>query len=228
VPMPGQDLAGEQVQRAQVACHARRGRVRPRISIMIAPLHRKHGFNESDKGVVERWAETHRRQYFSGFAYHEDCKPCDATNLVKFRQLRGEEWVEGLLAQTINVVGELKQVELQELTRVVVDSTVQYKSTANPTDGRPLEMSRAELVDTIKDPSIGLKQTFAEEGKAVGSKASSTDAAVRQAPGEALNKAQRIVDLAGQRKAATWFNFMILFGTPLATELMGLLLSLRV
>lgn len=151
--MPGQDLAGEQVQRAQVACHARRGRVRPRI--MMAPLHRKHAFNESDKGVVERWAETHRRQYFSGFAYHEDCKPCDATNLVKFRQLRGEEWVEGLLAQTINVVGELKQVELQELTRVVVDSTVQYKSTANPTDGRPLEMSRAELVETIKDPSIG-------------------------------------------------------------------------
>lgn len=49
-------------------------------------------------------------------AYHEDRRPCDATALVKFRRLLGEEGVEELLAQTINVAVELKLIEPQQLT----------------------------------------------------------------------------------------------------------------
>ena len=141
IAMPDLDLFGEQVQRSERLSHA--GRPRVPLRIMISLLYLKHAFNESDEGVVERWRDTPRWQYFSGCAYYEDRLPCDATTLVKFRQLLGEEGVEELLAQTINVALELKLIEPQELSRVIVDSTVQEKAIAHPTDSRLLEVGCA-------------------------------------------------------------------------------------
>jgi transposase, IS5 family len=151
--------------------------------------------------------------------------------------LLGEEGVEELLAQTINAAVDLKLIKAQELTRVIVDSTVQHKAIAHPTDSRLLETARTKLVEAAKGAGIGLKQTFAKEGKALGykaaryaharqfkrmnraikrqrtivgrlqrevdRKASAIGAAVREAMGETLNKAQRkAVD--GQRKLYAW------------------------
>ena len=163
VAMPDLDLFGEQVQRVAVPSNA--GRPRVPLRVMIALLYLKHAFNESDEGVVERWGETPTWQFFSGQAYFEHHRPCDATTLVKFRQLLGEEGVEELLAQTINVAVELKLIKSQELTRVIVDSTVQHKAIAHPTDSRLLETARAKLVEAAKEVGIDLKQTFAKEGK---------------------------------------------------------------
>jgi IS5 family transposase len=169
VAMPDLDLFGEQVQRVPVASNA--GRPRVPLRTMISLLYLKHAFNESDEGVVERWADTPRWQFFSGCAYYEDRQPCDATTLVKFRQLLGEEGVEELLAQTINVAVQLKLIQPQELTRVIVDSTVQHKSIAHPTDSRLLETARVKLVEAAKDAGLELKQTFAKEGRELGRKA---------------------------------------------------------
>ena len=163
VAMPDLDLFGEQVQRVAVASNA--GRPRVPLRVMIALLYLKHAVNESDEGVVARWADTPRWQFFSGCAYYEDRQPCDATTLVKFRQLLGEEGVEELLAQTINVAVDLKLIKPQELTRVIVDSTVQHKAIAHPTDSRLLETARTKLVEEAKEVGIDLKQTFAKEGK---------------------------------------------------------------
>jgi len=169
VAMPDLDLFGEQVQRAQVSSNA--GRPRVPLRTMIALLYLKHAFNESDEGVVARWADTPRWQFFSGCAYYEDRQPCDATTLVKFRQLLGDEGVEELLAQTINVAVELKLIKPQELARVIVDSTVQHKAIAHPTDSRLLETARVKLVEAAKDAGIDLKQTFAKEGQHLNRKA---------------------------------------------------------
>lgn len=169
VAMPDLDLFGEQVQRTGVSSNA--GRPRVPLRIMIALLYLKHAFTESDEGVVERWGETPTWQFFSGQAYFEHHRPCDATTLIKFRQLLGEEGVEELLAQTINVAVELQLIKPQELTRVIVDSTVQHKSIAHPTDSRLLETARVKLVEAAKEVGIDLKQTFAKEGQELGRKA---------------------------------------------------------
>lgn len=83
---------------------------------------------------MARWADTPRWQFFSGQSYYENRQPFDVTTLVKFRKLLSEDGVEELLAQTINVVEELKLIKPQELSRVIVDSTVQEKAIAHPTD----------------------------------------------------------------------------------------------
>ena len=169
VAMPDLDLFGDLVQRAVVPSNA--GRPRVPLRIMIALLYLKHAFNESDEAVVERWGETPTWQFFSGQAYFEHNRPCDATTLVKFRQLLGEEGVEELLAQTINMAVELKLIKPQELARVTVDSTVQHKSIAHPTDSRLLETARSKLVQAAKEAGIALKQTHAKEGQQLSRKA---------------------------------------------------------
>lgn len=70
-----------------------------------------------------------------------------------------------MLAQTINVAVELKLIKPQELSRVIVDSTVQEKAIAHPTDSRLLETARIKLVEAAKGACIALKQTFAKEGE---------------------------------------------------------------
>lgn len=169
VTMPDLDLFGEAP--AVVGRKSNAGRPRVPLRIMIALLYLKHAYNESDEGVVARWADTPRWQFFSGCAYYEDRQPCDATTLVKFRQLLGEEGVEELLAQTINVAVELQLIQRQALKQVIVDSTVQHKAIAHPTDSKLLETARTKLVEVAKDAGIELKQTYAKEGKALGRKA---------------------------------------------------------
>jgi IS5 family transposase len=168
VAIPELDLFGEQMQRAPVVSNA--GRSRVPLLIMIALLYLKHAFNESYEGVVAHWVEKPRWQFFSGCAYYEDRQPC-ASTLVKFRQLLGEEGVEELLAQTINVAAELKLIKPQEHSRVIVDSTVQHKAIAHPTDSRLLETARAKLVQAAKVAGITLKQTNAKEGVQLNRKA---------------------------------------------------------
>lgn len=147
------------------------GRPRLPIRLMVSLLYLKHAFNESDEGVVERWAEMPTWQYFSGMDYFEHRFPCDATLIGKFRKLIGEDGVEELLSQTISVALNLKAIPKKALETVVVDSTVQPKAIAHPTDSRLLEVARRKLVDIAKSVGIDLKQTFAKEGKQLTRKA---------------------------------------------------------
>jgi len=161
--MPDLDLFGEAP--TPLARQSNAGRPRVPLRTMIALLYLKHAFNLSDEAVVERWSETPRWQFFSGLAYYEERLPCDATTLVKFRRLLGEEGVEELLAQTVNLAVSLKLIPASALATVVVDSTVQEKAVAHPTDSKLLETARAKLVGAAQDAGIELKQTFAKEGR---------------------------------------------------------------
>jgi IS5 family transposase len=153
---PSTQLVGAGVSKA--------GRPRLPMRLMISLLYLKHGFNESDEGLVERWSETPLWQYFSGMDYYEHRRPCDPTALVKFRKLLGEQGVEELLAQTINAAVNLKLIDRGQLSNVIVDSTVQPKAVAYPTDSRMLETVREKLVELAREQGVTLKQTYAKEG----------------------------------------------------------------
>jgi hypothetical protein len=110
-------------------------------------------------------------QYFSGHEYFERQWPCDPTQLGRFSKALGEEGVEELLARTQAVPVTLKLIAKKELTRVIVDSTVQEKAVAHPTDTKLLETARSKVVEVAKANGIELKQTYAKEGQLLGYKA---------------------------------------------------------
>ena len=163
VAMSDLDLFGEAP--APVGRTSNAGRPRVPLRTMIALLYLKHAFNLSDEAVVQGWSENPYWQHFSGQAYFEPRLPCDATTLVKFRRLLGEEGVEELLAQTVNLAVSLKLIPAGALATVVVDSTVQEKAVAHPTDSKLLETARCKLVEAAQGAGIELKQTFAKEGR---------------------------------------------------------------
>jgi len=139
------------------------GRPRLPIRLMVSLLYLKYAFNENYEGVVERWSETPTWQYFSGLDYFEHRLPCVATLISRFRSTIGEEGVEEILARTIGVAQSLKLISKKTLETVVVDSTVQPKAIAHPTDSRLLDTAREKLVELAKAAGIALKQTFAKK-----------------------------------------------------------------
>jgi hypothetical protein len=147
------------------------GRPRLPTRLMVALLYLKHAFNESDEDVIQRWGETPTWQYFSGNEYFEHQWPCDPTQLGRFRKALGEEGVEKLLAHTMEVAVTLRLIAKRELTRVIVDSRVQEKAVAHPTDSKLLETDRSKVVEVAKANGIELKQTYAKEGQLLGYRA---------------------------------------------------------
>ncbi|MFG6417389.1 transposase, partial [Roseateles sp. DC23W] len=120
------------------------------IRLMVSLLYLKHAFNESDESVVERWSENVVWQLFSGMEYYQSKLPCDATQIGRFRRVLGEAGVEQLLKTTIEAAVAMKAAKPVELERVTVDTTVQEKAIAHPTDSRLLEVARAKIARLAK------------------------------------------------------------------------------
>jgi transposase, IS5 family len=115
--------------------------------------------------VCERWEQDVYFQFFCGQEYFQPRLLCDPANLVRFRQALGEADVEELLAATIAAAVQMKAVTPVEFERVIVDTTVQEKAIAYPTDSRLLEVVRGKLVQLAQGAGLGLKQTYEREGK---------------------------------------------------------------
>jgi IS5 family transposase len=79
--------------------------------------------------------------------------------------------VQELLRATIATAIRTQAVLPSKTQRIIVDSTVQEKAIAYPTDSRLLEIARHKLVKAAQAIGIELKQTFAKEGKELRRKA---------------------------------------------------------
>ncbi len=86
--------------------------------------------------------------------------PIHPTSIVKWRQRVGDERLELLLAETIAVALGHKQVTSQQLRKITVDTTVQEKAIAFPTDARLYTKMLLRLVNLAKRRDVVLRQTY--------------------------------------------------------------------
>ncbi|WP_310611429.1 IS5 family transposase [Limnohabitans sp.] len=141
------------------------GRPRLNTRLMVSLLYLKHAFNFSDEALVQEWSENIYWQHFSGMRHFEPRLPCDATQVGRFRRALGEAGVEELLAKTVETAVSMKAIPVKSFERVIVDTTVQEKAIAHPTDSRLLDIARAKLVQFAKRNALSIKQTFEREGR---------------------------------------------------------------
>ena len=66
------------------------------------------------------------------------------------------------MARTVEVAVTLKLIASKELSRIIVDSTVQEKAFADPTDSKLLETDMSKVVEVAKAHCIELKRTYAK------------------------------------------------------------------
>ncbi|WP_108807207.1 IS5 family transposase, partial [Xanthomonas fragariae] len=153
------------------ATQAGGGRPALPVRLIAGLLYLKHAYDLSDEAVCERWLENPYWQFFTGEVVFQTRLPCDASSLTRWRQRLGEAGMEELLAHTINAAHAMQAVDARELSRVIVDTTVQEKAIAYPTDSRLLEVARKKLVLLAKRYGIGLRQSYARQGPALSRKA---------------------------------------------------------
>lgn len=134
------------------------------MRLVVGLLYLKHAYNLSDEEVCARWLENPYWQHFCGEVYLQITLPGDPSSLTSFRQRLGEAGVEELLAQTIEAAKAMKAIRTRDLERMVIDSTVQEKAVAYPTDSRLLEIARYKLVKAAKAEGIDLRQSYARIG----------------------------------------------------------------
>jgi IS5 family transposase len=132
--------------------------------LVLGLLYLKHAYDLSDEAVCARWLENPYYQYFCGEVFFQTQLPCDPSSLTRYRKRLGEAGVEELLSQTIEAAKRLKAVRRSDLKRVVVDSTIQEKDVAFPTDSRLLEVARQKVVEAARHEGIPLRQSYARVG----------------------------------------------------------------
>lgn len=140
---------------------------RPGLSTrLVVGLHYlKHTFNESDESVVDRFLENAYWQYFCGFEYFQHELPLDPSSLVRWRKRLGPERLEKMLVQTLETAKRGKLLTERHVERVNVDTTVQEKAVAFPTDARLYYKARRALVRAAKERNIELRQNYERVGK---------------------------------------------------------------
>ena len=126
-------------------------------------LYLQHTFACSDEMLLDRWVENPYWQYFCGEIYFQHAVPCDPSSLTRWRQRIGEEGVEWLLTQTIVAAQAAKAVQPSSFDKVIVDTTVQEKAIAHPTDSRLLEGIRSRVVRDIERQMAQLPAAWHEE-----------------------------------------------------------------
>jgi IS5 family transposase len=140
--------------------HPTQGRPAKPIRLMAGLLILKYLENLSDEQLVLQVKRNPYYQTFCGFTEFQQKPPCDASELVRFRQRIGTGGVEKIFSVSVKLHG--KHAEEKE---VLVDTTVQEKFITYPTDGKLAIKIINRLNKLAKKENIQQRRTFTKEVK---------------------------------------------------------------
>ena len=91
--------------------------------------------------------------------------PFDRSSMTRWRQRMGEEKLTALLQESLSLATRSGAAKPADFTRVIVDTTVQPKAIAFPTDARLLHRARERLVRLAHKHGVRLRQSYRRVGK---------------------------------------------------------------
>lgn len=147
------------------ALYAERGRPGLPLRLLVGLQYLKHVYALSDEEVVAQWVENPYWQYFCGEEYFQHTLPVEPSQMTRFRQRIGEAGCEWLLQWTIEMGVQTKAVRPTHLQNVSVDTTVQPKAVAFPTDARLYLKGLRTIVREAKRRGVPLRQSYTRLAK---------------------------------------------------------------
>ena len=145
--------------------------------LMVGLEYLKYTYNLSDEALVARWLENPYWQYFCGEVFFQTTLPLHDTSLGKWRHRIGADKLKLIIDETIRIAKEKKFTTATDLSRVVIDTTVQEKNITFPTDTKLLSRAIIKLGKQAKHHDIKLRQSYARKAKHTARKASGYAAA---------------------------------------------------
>ncbi|HET6378736.1 MAG TPA: IS5 family transposase [Methylocella sp.] len=125
----------------------------------------KHMHDLSDEVLCERWLENPYYQLFCGEEFFQHEPPFDRSSLTRWRQRMGEEKLVALLQESLSVATRTGAAKPSDFSKVIVDTTVQEKAIAFPTDAKLMHRARERLVRLAKKYGVALRQSYERIGK---------------------------------------------------------------
>ena len=125
----------------------------------------KHMHDLSDEVLCARWLENPYYQFFCGELSFCHQLPFDRSSLTHWRQRLGEEQLVALIQESLSVAHKTGALATRDLERVVVDTTVQPKAIAHPTDARLCHRALEKLVDLAQRHDVPLRQSYRRVAK---------------------------------------------------------------
>jgi transposase, IS5 family len=125
----------------------------------------KHMHDLSDEVLCDRWIENPYYQLFCGEEFFRHELPLDRSSLTRWRQRMGEEKLTALLQESLSVATRTGAAKPSDFTKAIVDTTVQEKAVAFPTDARLMHRAREQLVRLAKKHGVSLRQSYERLGK---------------------------------------------------------------
>lgn len=145
--------------------HDRIGRPGLPTRLMVGLHLLKHLKGLSDEAVCAAWLENPYFQHFCGEAFFQHRLPLDRSSMTRWRQRIGPERIEELLAETLAAAERGGALDGKHLKRVTIDTTVQPKAVAHPTDSRLLYRGIEILARLAKRHGVRLRQSYLRVGR---------------------------------------------------------------
>jgi IS5 family transposase len=125
----------------------------------------KHMHSLSDEQLCARWVENPYYQYFCGEEVFQHEASFDRSSLPRWRHRLGEERLSALLQESLRVAHATGALAAKDLERVVVDTTVQPKAVAHPTDARLTHKAIVKVAAFARANGVALRQSYLRVAK---------------------------------------------------------------
>jgi transposase, IS5 family len=102
----------------------------------------KHTHDLSDEDLCARWIENPYFQLFCGEEFFRHPLPFGRSSLTRWRQRTGEEKLVALIQESLNAATRTGAGKPSDFSDVIVDTTVQQKAVAFPTDAKLMHRAR--------------------------------------------------------------------------------------
>ena len=152
-------------QRFGAGYHAGPGQPPLPVRLVAGLFILKHMHALSDEALCARWIENPYYQHFCGEQVFRHDLPFDRSSLSRWRKRLGEEQMVALIQESLAVAHKTGALAAKDLERVVVDTTVQPKAIAHPTDARLMHRALVKLVTLAKQSGVALRQSYLRVAK---------------------------------------------------------------
>ena len=145
--------------------YSRKGRTGNPTRLMVGLHLLKHAHQLSDEQVCRQWKDNPYFQFFCGEDYFRHDYPIERSSMTHWRKRIGNEKLEDIISELLRVANRSGALELDDLQKVIVDSTVQPKNITFPTDAKLAYRAILELGKLARKHNIPLRQSYKRVGK---------------------------------------------------------------
>jgi len=125
----------------------------------------EHMDDLADEVLAARWLENPYYQLFCGEEFFCHQAPFDRSSMTRWRQRMGEERLNALLQESLATAARTGAAKPADFSQAIVDTTVQPKAVAHPTDAKLINRAREKLVRLAERRGVRLRQSYERVGR---------------------------------------------------------------